>query len=133
MIKSIEELREFFLADKFAMGIGIDIESVDENGAVCTLLTNEGHLNAGGVVQGGVIYTLADFAFAVAANADGVMTPTINASMSYIKGAKGTPRLIAKADLVHKGASTCVYNVSVTDESGALIAAATITGLRKIR
>ena len=126
----LSEIKEFFGADKFAMGIGIEIESVDETGAVCTLIAGDGHMNAAGVVQGGVIYTLADFAFAVAANADGIMTPTITGNISYFRGAKGG-RLTAKASLLHKGGTICAYSVNVTDESGALLAEATVTGARK--
>jgi acyl-CoA thioesterase len=42
---------------------------------------NETHLNAVGVVQGGAIFTLADFAFAVASNSRGKIALAINAEI----------------------------------------------------
>jgi acyl-CoA thioesterase len=123
------QLFTYFEADRFVKGIGIQIEHADENEAACSLLVNENHLNADNVVQGGVLFTLADFAFAVAANAGGRHTVTISSSISYIRACKqGMLTAIARA--THNGNRICVYSVEGWDENGVLLAQATITGYR---
>ena len=127
--KSIEKLLNMFERDRFVKAVGIQIISVTESGAVCTLATDDSHLNANDTVQGGAVYTLADFAFAVAANAGGINTVTLNGSISYVRGARGGV-LTATAIPVHQGRTTCVFTVNVTDEAGKLIATANFTGAR---
>ena len=53
-------------------------------------------LNAADVVHGGALFTLADLAFAVASNSRGQLALSINASISYLKAARG-PLLTAEA------------------------------------
>ncbi len=126
---NFSELKAFFANDAFARDMGINIEGAGEDGAVCTLLATPAHLNASGMVQGGAIFTLADLAFAAAANAGGIQTVTLNCSISYLSGARAG-LLTAKSTAVHKGRRTCVYSVDVTDESGRLVATANVTGAR---
>jgi len=64
-----EDLHSFFQNDRFAMDLGIQIEQIGAERTVCTLRLVPGHMNADHVAQGGVLFTLADFTFAVAANA----------------------------------------------------------------
>lgn len=130
-MRTLEELRAFFAADRFAMEVcGITIDEVSENGARLSMPITPMHVNAGGVAQGGAIYTLCDTAFAVAANACGVMTVSQNATIHYLKAGAGA-RLFAHAQCVNAGRSTCLYTVNVTNDSGALVAMASVTGFRK--
>lgn len=110
---------------------GIQIEEVSEDGAVCSMAVTPQHLNAGGVAQGGAIFTLCDFAFAVAANAHGGLTVSQTASISFLKPGSGS-QLRAVAEEVSVGRSTCVYSVKVYRQDGALVACATITGFRPV-
>ena len=47
-------------------GYNVEIEEVDDGYAKCSLEIQPHHLNAANTVMGGAIFTLADFAFAVA-------------------------------------------------------------------
>ena len=62
------ELKKFFEADKFVGLAGIDILETGDDYAVVGAEIGGEHLNAGGAVQGGMLYTAADFAFAVLTN-----------------------------------------------------------------
>lgn len=127
---SIEAIREFFKKDIFATQMGAKIDWVKDGCAVCSLTIADGHKNAGGSVQGGAIFTLADFAFAVAANSLGKMTVSASNSISFISASKGT-RLIAEATRLSGSRRLCFYNVKVTDDTGALIADMSVTGYIK--
>jgi len=129
-MKSIEEARKFFEKDRFAIENGMVIDEIGENYAKCSLTLGERHQNAIGKVMGGVIFTLADFAFGVAANNGGGRTVSLSSSIAFIGAAKGE-RLIAEAKCVKNGKSTCCYTVSVTDELGTKVAEITTTGFNK--
>lgn len=49
--------------DHFAVAAGCRIIEIGEGRAVATMLVTHEHLNAGGVCQGGALFTLADLAF----------------------------------------------------------------------
>ena len=127
-MKTLEEIREFFKDDIFATDAGCVIEEVGEGYAVCSMPIEAKHKNARGGVMGGAIFTLADFAFAVTANAGGVPTVSVSANTMFMKGAKGT-RLIARASLIHNGRTTCAASVRVTDDLGTNIAEVSLTGI----
>jgi len=131
MMRTLEELRAFFAADTFAMEqCGITIDAVDETSASCSMLITPKHLNAGGVAQGGAIFTLCDLCFAAAANAGGVHTVSQSADIHYLRPGTGD-RLYAEAVCLSSGRSTCLYRVDVKDSRSRLVAYATISGFKK--
>ena len=58
----IQALKDFFLHDEFARQNGIEIVEIAEGYARTQVRIEPRHLNAGGCVQGGVLFTLADLA-----------------------------------------------------------------------
>ena len=117
----LEKTREYFKNDKFATDNGMVIDEVNDEYAVCSLVLGPGHKNAHGGIMGGVIFTLADFAFAVMAN--NIHNPTVaqQVSVNFLGAPKGE-KLIAKAVCRKTGRSTTVINVDVTDDTGRDIA-----------
>ena len=128
-MKSIEEIREFFSKDRYATESGAFIEEVGEHYSKCSIELNEMHRNAVGGVMGAVYYTLADFAFAVATNAEVPGTVSLSASMAFLRACKGN-RLICEAKLIRDGKSTCYYEMPITDENGTLLTVVNITGYK---
>jgi acyl-CoA thioesterase len=114
---SIEEAREFFKNDKFATNMGIQIDELTEESCQCSLELNDGHKNAVGGVMGGVMFTLADFSFAVLSNQ--LYSPTVaqQVSVNYLSAPKGE-KLIAKAVCKKNGRSSSIINVDVVDDTG---------------
>jgi acyl-CoA thioesterase len=108
--------------DKFARSIGVQVIEALPERAVCKLEINENHLNGLGLVNGGVLFTIADYAMAVAANANGSKTVTLNSTIDFIKSAKeGT--LIAVAIPIKTGRTISRYKVEITlEETSQLIA-----------
>ena len=128
-MKSIEEIREFFSKDRYATESGAFTEEVGEHYSKCSVELNEMHRNAVGGVMGAVYYTLADFAFAVATNAEVPGTVSLSASMAFLRACKGN-RLICEAKLIRDGKSTCYYEMPITDENGTLLTVVNITGYK---
>lgn len=127
MEKDLEKIREFFSHDRYAFDTGCFIEDVDENYARVSLTLGDGHRNAVGGVMGGVYFTLADFAFAVASNWQQPGTVSITSDISFI-GVPKSGKVIAETALVKNGRTTCCYNVSVKDDIGTPLAAVKIVG-----
>lgn len=70
-MSKLDEARKLFSKDLYATKMsGIEIDEVGDNYAKCSMPLTENHRNAYGGIMGGSIYTLADFAFAVASNFD---------------------------------------------------------------
>ena len=128
MIRTLEEARAFFAGDLYATALsGISITEIGENYAKCEMPITPMHRNAAGAVMGGAVFTLADFAFAVAANLGGVLTVTTTASTQFIGACKGEV-LIAEAHLLKDGRRNCFFEVTVKDDLDNLVAVVTSTG-----
>ena len=110
--------------------MGAEILEAEPGRARCALTLVPGHRNAAGGVMGGVIFTLADFAFAVAANCQRMETVSLTSQITYLNRAKGE-RLFASAACVKMGKNTCYYTIDVTDDLGNQVAQVTTTGFRR--
>ena len=114
---SLEEARDFFRGDTFAAVNGMVIDELGEDRAVCSMTLGENHRNAYGGVMGGVIFTLADFTFAVLSNQIHRITVAQQVSVNFLAPPKGD-RLIARAAVKKTGQSSTVINVDVCDGTG---------------
>ena len=122
---------EYMIAhDNYAAMTGIKVVELGDKYAKCVMDIAEVHMNAVRGVQGGAIFTLADFTFAAAANnGDGPNTVTLTANTSFLGGAKGK-QLIAEARCTKDGRTTAFYLVEVSDELGTKVAEVTVTGFK---
>lgn len=126
----LERARAYFQKDHFATEMGIEIEAVEVGFARCGLKLDARHFNAEGSVMGGVLFTLADFSFAVAANLGQPQTVSLSCQITFLSPPKGD-RLVAEASCVRQGHSTCYYDVRVLDAEGNIAAVVGISGFIK--
>ena len=116
-----ESLPRFFKNDKFAAHANIELLSVSPGQARAKMILHPHHLNGYGTVQGGAIFTLADFAFAAASNSHGTVAVAINVSITFMKaGTNGT--LWAEAREMSRNPKLGSYTVEVKDDQGELVA-----------
>lgn len=122
------KLREAFANERFVNeSLGAVIEDANEGYAKCTMAIEPRHCNSLGILMGGVIFTLADFAFAVAANQDGKSVVSQAVQITFLTPAVGKT-LTAEAGAIREGRQTSFYSVVVTDELGTEVAFATANG-----
>ena len=126
---TLEEAQAYFEGDRFATENGMTLNAIGDGTATCSMTLTQRHKNANGGIMGGAIFTLADFAFAVAVN--NVHRPTVaqQVSINYLSAPKGE-RLIARAHRRKDGRNTCVYIVDVTDDAGRDVAQFVGTGYK---
>ena len=127
----IEEVRTLFGNDRFATeACGCRVVEASSGHAVCEFDIDRIHLNAQGNVMGGAIFTLADFALAIACNIGEKPTVAVSNSIEYMSGAKGS-KLVATCDVDKSGRSLGFYTVSVTDDLDTPVAKMTATCFRR--
>ena len=110
--------------------LGIEIVSAGEGQCTCRAQIRETHLNAGNVVQGGMIFTIADFTFAVAANCAHGNVVSLSNNITYHRPPKGAV-LFASAKEISATRRTCLYEVCVYDDLDTQVAYMTVTGFIK--
>lgn len=123
----LEKVREFFAKDRFATENGMIIESVGDDTATCSMTISERHMNAVGNVMGGVYFTIADFAFAVATNYKDPGIVSLSSTIDFHATARGE-KIICSARKIKKGRTTCSYEMTVKDENDNLLATVLTTG-----
>ena len=114
-------LQRFFKNDQFAERSNIELLSVSPGQARAKMSLHPHHLNGYGTVQGGAIFTLADFAFAAASNSHGTVAVAINVSITFMKAAR-TGALWAEAREMSRNFKLGSYTVEVKDDQGELVA-----------
>lgn len=129
VFKDLEDARAYFRGDRFALENGMVLDELGDGFSVCSMEIDGRHRNAEGNVMGGAIFTLADFAFAAAANNRHRLTVAQTAAVSYLSGSRGG-RLTARAVCKKDGKSSCVYNIDVMDDQGREIAQIVTTGFK---
>ena len=127
----MQKLKEFFeKQDRFAKLLGFEIEQMQEGNAVVSATIKQEHLNGADVVHGGFLFSLADFAFAIASNSKNNLSLGINANINFQR-AKANGKLFAKAKELSDGKKIATYEVRISDEEDNTIATFTGTVYRK--
>ncbi len=118
----MKDIQQFFSThDLFARHAGIVLDEVGEGWAKVSMKIEPYHYNGAKTVHGGAIFTLADFAFAVASNSHGTLAMGISTSVNFVKAAvKGT--LYAEAKEQSCATRLASYGVTVTDDAGDVVA-----------
>ena len=78
--------------------------------------------NGHGICHGGVIFALADSAFAFACNSYNRVTVAQSNTITYVAPAKAGDRLVADARQVTRSGRSGTWDVTVTNGDGAVIA-----------
>lgn len=115
-------MRPMMQRDAASAMLGMVIE-VDEPGeAVVAMTVRDDMLNGFAITHGGLVFTLADTAFAIACNEDERVTVAGGADITFLKSTTAGQRLTARAVRRVVSGRNGLYDVTVTDESGEVVA-----------
>lgn len=117
----MNRVQAFFRGDRYAAHSGIEVVEVAPGRATARMAVQPFHLNGLNIVHGGALFTLADFAFALASNSHGTVAVAVNASISIMK-ATAAGALRAEAREVSKNHRLGTYTVEIRDDAGDLVA-----------
>jgi acyl-CoA thioesterase len=108
--------------DKASQALGMAIESMTPGQAVLSMPVREDMVNGHSICHGGFIFTLADSAFAFACNSENHNTVAAGVRIEFLAPGKLGDQLTARADQVHQGGRTGVYDVVVSNQEGRKLA-----------
>lgn len=125
------DIKEFLKKDSFAATNGIELIEVRKGYARAKMVVEDRHLNAGGIVQGGALFTLADLCFAAAVNSYGTLTVSLQSNIYFFRSETKGATLYAESRELDLHNKVCTYQIDITNEDGQLIASFTANGFRK--
>ncbi|TFL17699.1 hydroxyphenylacetyl-CoA thioesterase PaaI [Jannaschia formosa] len=105
-------------SDEASKWLGMELGAVGEGHATLTLAVAPHHCNGHGTCHGGVIFALADSAFAFACNSRNLATVAQHAQVSFTAPARAGETLTAQAREVHQAGRNGIYDVRVTGPAG---------------
>ena len=108
--------------DRASRGLGMRIEEIGPGRAVLSMEVREDMVNGHAICHGGMIFTLADSAFAFACNSYNLSAVAAGARVDFIAPGRLGDRLTAVAEKVTQGRRSGVYDVAVRNQDDRLIA-----------
>src|SRR5262249_54970000 len=108
--------------DRASQALGMEIVSVGPGRATLHMRVRAEMCNGHGTCHGGMIFSLADSAFAFACNSHNKVTVANNCSIAFVAAAHEGDELTAEAVERHRGGRSGVYDVTVTGVDGVLVA-----------
>lgn len=106
--------------DFFRELLGIKVLEVKDGYAKMSITLTKEHMNIHGFTHGGVIFALADCAFAEATNFGENKAVAVQVSINFIKPSSEGDVLMAEATRVSDGKTFTLYNVTVSKENKVL-------------
>ena len=108
--------------DRASQGLGMRITAIAPAACSVSMTVRPDMTNGHGICHGGLIFTLADSAFAFACNSTGESTVAATGSIDFLAPARPGDVLTASARELWRGGRSGVYEVTVSNQSGARIA-----------
>jgi acyl-CoA thioesterase len=115
-------MRPMMQRDAASAMLGMVVELDVPGEAVVSMTVRDDMLNGFAITHGGLVFTLADTAFAIACNEDERVTVAGGADVTFLKSTTAGQRLTARAVRRVVSGRNGLYDVSVTDESGEVVA-----------
>ena len=115
-------VQSLYDGDLAARALGIEILEVHPGAVRLAMTVRQDMLNGHRTCHGGIIFALADTAFAFACNSHGQAMVAAGASIEFLAPAVGGERLIATATETSRSGRHGIYDVAVTRSSGESLA-----------
>jgi acyl-CoA thioesterase len=111
-------IHAFYADDIAAQALGIKVLDVAPGCVRLAMVVRPDMLNGHGICHGGMIFALADTAFAYACNLPGDAMVAAGASIEFLAPGSSGERLIATATETSRSARQGIYDVAITNGSG---------------
>ena len=108
--------------DASTKSMGIEIQIPEAGAAVATMTVRDDMANGFNVCHGGVVFTLADTAFAFACNAYNSETLSANATIKWLLPVRPGERLVATASEERREGRHGYYSIIVRNQDDVVVA-----------
>jgi len=127
----LDRIFQHISQDPFARFLGIELLELRQGYSKVSMTVREHMLNFHGILHGGVVFALADVAFAAASNSHGRTAVALNVNIHYLAAVPLGTHLYAEATEESLGRRIALYRLSVTTEEGNPVALCHGTVYRK--
>lgn len=114
--------KKIWAGDKASKSLGMKIEIREVGAATARMRVREDMVNGFDICHGGLLFALADTAFAFACNAYDRVTLAASASIEFVRPAMLGDKLSATAQEEYRGGRSGYYVVKVENDAGELVA-----------
>ena len=108
--------------DYFSQWMNVEVLEVHEGYSKIKMTIREEMVNGFGIVHGGIPFSLADSAFAVACNNRNNLSVALDVTITFTKAVNIGDVLTAEAKEMHNGRSTGVYLITVMNQKNEQVA-----------
>ena len=108
--------------DRASQALGMRLDTVGPGRATLSMTVTETMINGHEICHGGLIFTLADSAFAFACNAYNKVTVAQHCSVTFLAPARLGDRLTARAEERALNGRSGIYDIRVENQDGKAIA-----------
>ncbi|HWM33942.1 MAG TPA: hydroxyphenylacetyl-CoA thioesterase PaaI [Pseudolysinimonas sp.] len=115
-------MRRMMERDSASALLGMVVERDDPGHAVVSMVLREDMMNGHGITHGGFVFALADTAFAISCNDDVTVTVAAGADITFLKATTAGQTLRATAVTRALSGRSGLYDVTVVDETGDVVA-----------
>ncbi len=114
--------KALFRRDRASRSLGISVTEMKPGRATATMQVREDMVNGLDICHGGIIFALADSAFAAACNSHNVVAYAMGCHIEYLRPALKGDTLTARATEMALTRNTGSYVVAVANQAGKTIA-----------
>jgi acyl-CoA thioesterase len=112
--KVVEKLMQ---DDLFSQWLKLEVIEITEGHSKIKMQLRNEMINGFNVIHGGIIFALADSAFAFASNNRNNLSMALDCSISFNKASKPGDTLTAEAKEIHNGKSTGLYIITIINQN----------------
>ncbi len=114
--------RKLLSGDRASHSFDMRLDTIRPGYAEVSMVVRDDMINGHKTAHGGVVFTLADTAFACACNSHNITNVAANCQISFVRPALLGDRLLARAEEISLGRRSGVYDVRVENGDGKLVA-----------
>lgn len=114
--------QSLFATDAASRSLGMRIEAVKPGFARLRMTVRDDMVNGHGICHGGIVFALADSAFAVACNTYNSTTVAAAASIDFLAATRVNDELTAEARELWRSKRSGIYEISICNQRGEPIA-----------
>jgi acyl-CoA thioesterase len=115
-------VQALYRTDRASQGLGLEIMDIAPGRVRVEMTVRPDMVNGHGMCHGGIIFALADSAFAFACNSHGEPMVAAGANIEFLAPTQSGERVTATASEVSRTARHGIYDVCVTKSSGETVA-----------
>jgi acyl-CoA thioesterase len=120
--RALRAANALFERDRASQALGMRLAAVAPGHARVTMTVRPDMLNGHGSCHGGLVFALADSAFAFACNSHNEATVAAAAAIDFLAAARSGDELAAEARELWRSRRNGIYEITVTNQRGERIA-----------